>query len=160
MEQSDFLYMCEKAISFCTETDVLLKVLSKLYCQFCTIVQLFGLIVPRVCLTSLKDFRIKLCAPRSRSKKSAENESAKNVVWSDSLKNRRKFQLVFRIQYMIITVPSILSRIFLLGIVYIQDPEGTSYFLNLASKKTAVGQKLFNIPLPMTGTFNRKGKDQ
>lgn len=34
------------------------------------------------------------------------------------------------------------------------------YFLNLASMKSAVGQKLFNIPLPMTGTFNRKGKDQ
>lgn len=72
--------LCVKRLSRFVPKDVLLKVLSKLYCQFCTMVQLFGLIVPRLSPKSLKDFRIKLCALRSRSKKVLKTEAQKG--WS------------------------------------------------------------------------------
>ena len=99
MEQSAFLYMCEKAISFCIERCAIER--------FKQLVQLFDLIVPRLCPKSLKDFRIKLCALRSRSKKVFKTEAQKG--WS-TLAKESQDNWSARL-YMIITVPSILSRI-------------------------------------------------
>lgn len=80
--------ICVKRLSRFVPRDVLLKVLSKLYYQFCTMVQLFGLIVPRLCRKSLKDFKIKLYALRSRSKKVLKTEAQKG--WSTLAKESQE----------------------------------------------------------------------
>ena len=136
------LYVWKARLSCFVPRDVLLKDSSKLYCQFCTMVQLFGLIVPRLCPKSLKDFRIKLCALRSRSKKVLKTEAQKG--WS-TLAKESQDNWSSRL-YMIITVPSILSRIsFLSYIVYIlKDPWGrVAVFFKSCSHEIHNGSKPF-----------------
>ena len=66
--------ICVKRLSSFVPRDVLLNVLSKLYCQFCTMVQLFGLIVPRLQNQALR-------TPK-QIEKSVQNGGTKRVVYT------------------------------------------------------------------------------
>ena len=78
MEQSA---LCEKAISFCTQRCAI-----ESFKQ--TILPVLYLIIPRLCPKNLKDFRIKLCALRSRSKKVLNTEAQKG--WSTLAKESQE----------------------------------------------------------------------